>query len=144
MFLFAYPQHSPLRPPGNGSVLQCSCLENPRNRGAWWAAVHGVTQSRTQLSDLAAAAPAPQQCCIQARPRHVLHTAFCSLDHTPPPSFLLLGFVLCCSHRYKCPSFCPVACLCKSYSFKVFKEGTASSMKASLPQVALSCYSFIF
>ena len=32
---------------GNGNVLQCSCLENPRERGAWWAAVYGVTQSRT-------------------------------------------------------------------------------------------------
>ena len=34
---------------GNGSPLQCSCLENPRDRGAWWAAVYGVTQSRTRL-----------------------------------------------------------------------------------------------
>ena len=34
---------------GNGSPLQCSCLENPRDGGAWWAAVYGVTQSRTQL-----------------------------------------------------------------------------------------------
>ena len=34
---------------GNGNPLQCSCLENPRDRGAWWAAVHGVTQSQTQL-----------------------------------------------------------------------------------------------
>ena len=34
---------------GNGNPLQCSCLENLRDRGAWWAAVSGVTQSRTQL-----------------------------------------------------------------------------------------------
>ena len=32
---------------GNGNLLQCSCLENPRDGGAWWAAVSGVTQSRT-------------------------------------------------------------------------------------------------
>ena len=32
---------------GNGNPLQCSCLENPRDRGAWWAAVSGVTQLRT-------------------------------------------------------------------------------------------------
>ena len=32
---------------GNGNALQCSCLENPRGGGAWWAAVYGVTQSRT-------------------------------------------------------------------------------------------------
>ena len=41
---------------GNGNPLQCSCLENPRDGGAWWAAVYGVAQSWTRLSDLAAAA----------------------------------------------------------------------------------------
>ena len=35
---------------GNGSPLQCSCLENPRDGGAWWAAVYGVAQSRTRLN----------------------------------------------------------------------------------------------
>ena len=35
----------------NGSPLQCSCLENPRNRGTWWAVAYGVAQSRTRLSD---------------------------------------------------------------------------------------------
>ena len=34
---------------GNGNPLQCSCLENPRDGGAWWAAVYGVTQNRTRL-----------------------------------------------------------------------------------------------
>ena len=34
---------------GNGNPLQCSCLENPRDRGAWCAAVYGVAQSRTRL-----------------------------------------------------------------------------------------------
>ena len=34
---------------GNGNPLQCSCLENPRDGGAWWAAVYGVTQGRTRL-----------------------------------------------------------------------------------------------
>ena len=37
---------------GNGNPLQCSCLENPRDGGAWWAAVYGVTQSRTRLKRL--------------------------------------------------------------------------------------------
>ena len=35
---------------GNGNPLQCSCLENPRDRGAGWAAIYGVAQSRTRLS----------------------------------------------------------------------------------------------
>ena len=34
---------------GNGNPLQCSCLENPRDGGAWWAAVYGAAQSRTRL-----------------------------------------------------------------------------------------------
>ena len=37
---------------GNGNPLQCSCLENPRDEGAWWAAVSGVAQSRTRLKRL--------------------------------------------------------------------------------------------
>ena len=36
---------------GNGNLLQDSCLENPMDGGTWWATVHGVTKSRTQLSD---------------------------------------------------------------------------------------------
>ena len=41
---------------GNGTPLQYSCLENPMDGGAWWAAVYGVAQNWTRLSDLAAAA----------------------------------------------------------------------------------------
>ena len=37
---------------GNGNPLQCSCLENPRDGGAWWASVYGVAQSRTRLKQL--------------------------------------------------------------------------------------------
>ena len=43
---------------GNGNPLQCSCLENPRGGGAWWAAVYGVAQSRTRLKRQEAAAAA--------------------------------------------------------------------------------------
>ena len=37
---------------GNGNPLQCSCLENPRDGGAWWAAIDGVAQCRTRLTRL--------------------------------------------------------------------------------------------
>ena len=37
---------------GNGNPLQCFCLENPRDRGAWWAAIYGVAQSQTRLKRL--------------------------------------------------------------------------------------------
>ena len=38
--------------PGNGIPLQYSCLENPMDGGAWWAAVHGIVKSQTRLSDV--------------------------------------------------------------------------------------------
>ena len=37
---------------GNGNPLQCCCLENPRDGGAWWAAIYGVAQSQTRLEQL--------------------------------------------------------------------------------------------
>ena len=37
---------------GNGNPVQCSCLENPKDGGAWWAAIYGVTQSQTRLQRL--------------------------------------------------------------------------------------------
>ena len=48
---------------GNGNPLQCSCLENPRDGGAWWAAVYGVAQSRTRLKRLSSSSSneGPQQ-----------------------------------------------------------------------------------
>ena len=44
---------------GTGNPLQCSCLENPRDGGAWWAAVYGVAQSRTRLTRLSRSSSAP-------------------------------------------------------------------------------------
>ena len=47
---------------GNGTPLQCSCLENPRDRGAWWAAVYGVAQSRTRLKRLSSSSGNSSSC----------------------------------------------------------------------------------
>ena len=44
---------------GNGNLLQCSCLENPRDGGAWWAAVYGIAQSRTRLKQLSSSSQKP-------------------------------------------------------------------------------------
>ena len=62
---------------GNGTPLQYSCLENPMDEGAWWAAVHGVAKSRTRLSDFPFTfhlhalekEMAPLQCSCQENPR---------------------------------------------------------------------------
>ena len=45
---------------GNGNPLQCSCLESPRGWGAWWAAIYGVTQSRTRLKRLSSSSSSRQ------------------------------------------------------------------------------------
>ena len=47
---------------GNGNPLQCSCLENPRDGGTWWAAVYGVTQSRTRLKWLSSSSSNNEWC----------------------------------------------------------------------------------
>ena len=44
---------------GNGNPLQCSCLENHRDGGAWWTAVYGVAQSRTRLKRLSSSSSSP-------------------------------------------------------------------------------------
>ena len=49
---------------GNSNPLQCSCLENPRDRGAWWAAVYGVSQSRTRLKQLSSSSSRDNIPCI--------------------------------------------------------------------------------
>ena len=60
---------------GNGNLLQYSCLENPVDGGAWWAAVHRVTQSRTRLKRLSMHACIgeghgdPLQCSCPENPR---------------------------------------------------------------------------
>ena len=48
---------------GNGNPLQCSCLENPRDWGAWWAAVYGVARSRTRLKRLSSSSSRNAQAC---------------------------------------------------------------------------------
>ena len=58
---------------GNGNPLQCSCLENPRDAGAWWAAVYGVAQSRTRLRRLSSSRDAA--------------IAFCGFSNSQNPTF---------------------------------------------------------
>ena len=52
---------------GNGNPLQCACLENPRDGGDWWAAVYGVTQSRTRLKRLSSSSSS-EETDIENRP----------------------------------------------------------------------------
>jgi len=74
---------------GNGNPLQCSCLENPRDRGAWLAAIYGVTQSRTWLKRLSSSSSSSRQ---MEYPLWLVR----SLTHSPSTIF--------CSSRHHCCS----------------------------------------
>ena len=67
---------------GNGSQLQYSCLENPRDGRAWWAAIYGVAQSRTRLKRLS------MHACLHFLPLWVL-------------SFHLVYSFICCAKAFK-------------------------------------------
>ena len=80
---------------GNGKPLQCSCLENLRDRGAWWAAVYGVAQSRTRLKQLSGSSMFSQAQRCEDLKRQWKKYLICQLAHSTKVWFLLL----CCSHR---------------------------------------------
>ena len=65
--------------------LQYSCLENPTDRRAWWAAVHGVTKSQTQLKQLNA------HTHTHAHPHAHMHTRTCTHTHTHTYTVFLRG-----------------------------------------------------
>ena len=67
---------------GNGNPLQCSCLENPRDGGAWWAAVYGVAQSQTRLKQLSSSSSMSIESVM-----HSNHLILCPPLHLPPSIF---------------------------------------------------------
>ena len=71
---------------GNGNPLQCSCLENPRDRGAWWAAIHGVTQSRTRLKWLSSSSSSVS--LMLNVTCSVISDSLQPHDYSPPGSFV--------------------------------------------------------
>ena len=104
------------RPPGGGhdNPLQCSCLENPMDRGAWRAAVHGVTMSWTRLSDYA---------CMQAHTHTHTHTTN-DIEHLLGAADHLCLFFGELSTQILCPScnwsfFLMLSCANSSYSLPI-------------------------
>ena len=72
---------------GNGNPLQCSCLENPRHGGAWWAAVYGVAQSRTRLKRLSSSSSCVLMSILRFQRKALgqLISNFKILDFVPAP-----------------------------------------------------------
>ena len=75
---------------GNGNPLQCSCLENPRDGGAWWAAVYGVTQSQTRLKRLSSSS---SKVCIHLLKKYFNTYYSCSYINTLMQSMCLAVLV---------------------------------------------------
>ena len=75
---------------GNGNPLQCSCLENPRDGRAWWAAVSGVAQSRTRLKRRSSSSGVYSRCY--------------SLISSPALPLLCPQVHFLCLHLYSCPA----------------------------------------
>ena len=68
---------------GNGNPLQCSCLENPRDGGAWWAALYGVAQSQTRLKQLSSSSS--------------LYISYSSTEHGEDPH-CIFAIIILASH----------------------------------------------
>ena len=79
---------------GNGNPLQCSCLENARDMGAWWAAVYGVSQSRTRLKQLSSSSSRilEKQFKMYNETQKLFFSIFYCL-HNASPSFSLKLFI---------------------------------------------------
>ena len=97
---FQLPWFMDLTGEGNGNPLRCSCLENPRDRGAWWAAINGIAQSQTRLKWLSSSSSSMdltfqvsmQYCSLQhwtLLPSPVTSTTGCCFCFGSVPSFFL-------------------------------------------------------
>ena len=81
---------------GNGNPLQCSCLENPRDGGAWWAAIYGAAQSWTRLKRLSSSSSRPlvvrQTLALGPGPTLILPTLLPQTQPCPSPKYRKLFF----------------------------------------------------
>ena len=82
---------------GNGKPLQCSCLENPRDGGAWWAAVSGVAQSRTRLNRLSSSSSSSKLFKVKKKTKTCFYFIDYAYEH---PHCLKTKFLIQKNHYY--------------------------------------------
>ena len=118
---------------GNGNPLQCSCLENPRDGGAWWAAIYGVAQSRTRLKQLSSSSSSILYWCFSfwLTSLCIIGSSFIHLIRTDSNVFFLMAE----SHRTLVLEVALEIIQPKSLKILMFKE------KSSL---SISCFFFFF
>ena len=98
---------------GNGNPLQCSCLENPRDGGAWWAAVYGVAQSRTRLMQLSSSSNSPV--CVRVCMHVCVRVHVCACVHTWLHVRTHMWACVCirvCTHTCVHVRVCARVCVC--------------------------------
>ena len=81
---------------GNGNPLQCSCLENPRDRGAWWATIYGEAQSQTRLKWFSSSS---SSLCIFTEPNYIVAPLLTRYDFEQVISNFLGIQSACLQHR---------------------------------------------
>ena len=91
---------------GNGNPPQCSCLENPRDRGAWWAAVCGVAQSQTRLKRLNSSSSSVSVSIPVSSSSHPPLPLLC-----PRVLSLHLHLYFCLGNRFICTAFLDSTCM---------------------------------
>ena len=88
---------------GNGNPLQCSCLENPRDRGAWWAAVYGVAQSWTRLKRFSSSNSSSSSSLYSTK-KEIFHPIIYVFLSVKPLGFLFYSKVVTHYCLYLCQS----------------------------------------
>ena len=125
---------------GNGNPLQCSCLENPRDGGAWWAAVYGVAQSRTRLKWVSSSRSSVNDSCPQKRALQ---------KQIPNTTNIQVGFKYISTHIQKSvtvihnpkglsPTFLPSIYTQKSVSLIDAQEGLVQNVEFVQPSAIIS------
>ena len=139
---------------GNGTPLQYSCLENPMDGGAWWAAVHGVVKSRTRLKRLSSSSSSCWILCFVSVPwyRHVfllegkcllnvlIHALPCPPQ--PPPHRHVTwycGDMVCCGVVWYAMVWgCVECCQMRGIRYPWPESSTVIQLQAVLEQFGLS------
>ena len=105
---------------GNVNLLQCSCLENPRDGGAWWAAIYGVTQGRTRLKRLSSSSSSSHPYRTSGKTKALTRQTFVGIIRTFVGQLLDAGFL---------PTYFPTAkamiglcCSIASYYIKLYEN----------------------
>ena len=121
---------------GNGNPLQCSCLENPRDGGAWWAAVNGVTQSQTRLKRLRSSS------CLEWSPSDIHVALSFHWDWAPASPYRRTSMALQTSRLPRCSSLAcynfDLSTVCRLSSLPECKFKRTETLSFSV--IAISAY----